>query len=80
MNRRVILASTALVFFGFGAGAASGYLAGTARMNAMLEISGVIIKSLCAHEGYDGAIYPLDNPSEAKCARAADLAELEIMD
>lgn len=80
MNKVMILGAVGLVAFGFGVGAVSGYMTGAARLSDFGKTSGVIIRGLCKNEGYDGAYYPLDNPSEARCVTEAQLAELTSTD
>lgn len=46
---------------------AGGYLAAQMTRNSLGTLSGEIIQALCKNAGYDVALYPLDDPNEARC-------------
>lgn len=77
MKVSLIGAGVFLLGLGLGIGAVAGYKVGS---NGSASFSGLIIRSLCANEGYDGAYFPLANPEEAKCVTDAELTALTSTD
>lgn len=74
MTPKNILMGGGLLIVGIGIGALFGYSSGVSELSDFGKRAGKIMSSLCANQGYEGAFYPLDDISEARCVNRDEMA------